>query len=141
MSFTLINGWTRIINLLEYIINVTFYSTFKTYNASSGPFSLDYNTAAIDKAIIDGKNALKDKAKWLQVIQQVVSRMPIATNSRWNAVFTAKIATPVDFADNEKARFALGNDLAFITINSGNANVSDQGTGVLTAIQGSQVVY
>jgi len=46
------------------------------------------------------------------------------------AVTTAKIAKPLDFADNEKARFGTGNDLEIFHDGS-NSYIKDVGTGIL----------
>ena len=54
------------------------------------------------------------------------------------AIASSKLAKPIDFADNEKARFGTGNDLE-IYHDGSNSYVSDQGTGVLN-ILGSQVL-
>ena len=52
-------------------------------------------------------------------------------------VTTAKIAKPLDFADNEKARFGTGNDLQILHDGS-NSRIKDTGTGSLK-VSGSLV--
>ena len=53
------------------------------------------------------------------------------------AIASSKLAKPIDFADNEKARFGTGNDLE-IYHDSNHSYIDDSGTGSLH-IRGSQI--
>ena len=64
------------------------------------------------------------------------------TNAEVNAsaaIASSKLAKPIDFADNEKARFGTGNDLE-IYHDGNNSYISDSGTGNLTFL-GSRILF
>ena len=111
-------------------------TTTKTINwvdsTDSWTFSehLDIATGKVFK--INNTEVLSATGLGSSVVSSSLTSVGTIATGTWNAtaIASSKLAKPIDFADNEKARFGSGNDLQ-IYHNGSNSYIQDVGTGNL----------